>query len=343
MGAPLKREQRKQLKNLSNVQVYESEFKLEWMENPWSDVARAGDWLLEIESRVRPDIIHLNGYAHGSLPWNAPKIVVGHSCVLSWWKSVKKCEAPDCWDEYAVAARKGLRAADLVVAPTRAMLDFLKFYYGPFASEKVIFNARNPALFHTRVKEEFIMAAGRLWDEAKNISALGVVAPQIPWSIYVAGEEKNPNGRAAKNEFKALCPLGRLPSDLLAKWLGRASIYAAPALYEPFGLSILEAALSGCALVLGNISSLREIWNGAATFVSPNDPTELKFALDRLIQNPFRRKEMAAYAQCRAIQFNPKRMAAEYFAAYTEVLANPRRTEPRRLFANSDVLSHAVV
>ncbi len=31
-----------------------------------------------------------------------------------------------------------------------------------------------------------------------------------------------------------------------------------PARYEPFGLSVLEAALSGCALVLGDIPSLRE-------------------------------------------------------------------------------------
>ena len=34
-----------------------------------------------------------------------------------------------------------------------------------------------------------------------------------------------------------------------------------PARYEPFGLSILEAALSGCALVLGDLPSLRELWD----------------------------------------------------------------------------------
>ena len=65
---------------------------------------------------------------------------------------------------------------------------------------------------------------------------------------------------------------GRLTPPQMARVVSRApSIYALPARYEPFGLSVLEAALSGCALVLGDIPSLREIWDGAALFVDPDD------------------------------------------------------------------------
>ena len=99
-----------------------------------------------------------------------------------------------------------------------------------------------------------------------------------------------------------------------------SAIYAFPGRYEPFGLSVLEAGLAGCALVLGNTPSLREIWGGVAQFVSPDDPLELKFTLQRLIQNLFRRKEMAAYAQCRAIQLTSKQMTAQYLSAYSDVL-----------------------
>ena len=35
-----------------------------------------------LERRLRPDVVHLNGYTHGALPWRAPVLVVGHSCVL---------------------------------------------------------------------------------------------------------------------------------------------------------------------------------------------------------------------------------------------------------------------
>jgi glycogen synthase len=61
-----------------------------------------------------------------------------------------------------------------------------------------------------------------------------------------------------------------------ADWYARASIYALPARYEPFGLSALEAALSGCALILGDIPSLREVWLEAAPYVSPDDESAPK-------------------------------------------------------------------
>ena len=47
-----------------------------------------------------------------------------------------------------------------------------------------------------------------------------------------------------------------LSGEDIRPWFARAGIYALPAVYEPFGLSVLEAALSGCALVLGDIPSL---------------------------------------------------------------------------------------
>lgn len=318
MGARFKREQRREVRHLPNVEIAESGFQLEWMQEPWEDVATAGDWLLELEQRTKPAIIHLNNFAHGALPFRAPKVVVGHSCVLSWWQAVKREPAPAEWSVYADKVRCGLQAADIVIAPSRMMLESLVTHYGPFARSKVIANGRDPAAFKPAAKEPIILAAGRLWDEAKNIAALASVASQIPWNIFIAGDDRHPNGKTVKH--KNVCSLGRLPADLLSKWMAKAAVFASPGRYEPFGLSALEAGLSGCALVLGNTPSLREIWNGAALFVSPDDPEELKCTLDALIRNPARRREMASFAQCRAIQFTPKRMAADYFSVYRELM-----------------------
>src|SRR3954469_10125574 len=71
------------------------DYKLEWQDDPWKDVDRAGEWLLSLGS---PDVVHLNGYAHATLPWKCPKIVVCHSCVLSWWRAVHGVDAPCEWD-----------------------------------------------------------------------------------------------------------------------------------------------------------------------------------------------------------------------------------------------------
>src|SRR5438105_1369194 len=81
MGAPLSPSQRKDAQACANITLFQSSYKLEWMENPWQDVAAAGKWLLDLEQNLAPDLIHLNGYAHGALPFAAPIVVVAHSCV----------------------------------------------------------------------------------------------------------------------------------------------------------------------------------------------------------------------------------------------------------------------
>jgi glycosyltransferase involved in cell wall biosynthesis len=95
-----------------------------------------------------------------------------------------------------------------------------------------------------------------------------------------------------------------------------------PARYEPFGLSVLEAALAGCALVLGDIPSLRELWRNRAVFVAPDDPEALENAIVQLIEDPDRRNALAAGARSRAIERTPERMVEGYLAAYAEVLSS---------------------
>jgi glycogen(starch) synthase len=284
MGAPLTAAQRAGAAALPNLRVHQSTFRLEWMVDPWRDVDRAGEWLGAIEARERPDIVHLNGYAHAALGWSAPTLVVAHSCVRSWWRAVKGAAAPASWEEYTTRVTAGLRAAHLVVAPTHAMLAMTAREYGVSGRTRVIANGRDPAFVAPSAKERFILCAGRLWDEAKNLAALDAVAHALSWPVHVAGDGRDPDGR--RSAFAALSPLGLLEPASLARWMSRAALYALPARYEPFGISALEAGLAGCALVLGDIPSLREVWGDVATFVAPDDRRELARTLRRLIDDP---------------------------------------------------------
>ncbi len=303
------------------IELFAAPYRLEWMEDPWEDVAAAGRWLLEIERRVRPDVVHLNGYAHAALGWGAPVLVAAHSCVLSWWEAVKHEPALARWDRYRREVARGLAAADAIAAPTRAMMDCLRRHYGRLRAGRVIPNGRDPSRFHPAEKQPLIFSAGRMWDEAKNLAALDAAARRLPWPVFVAGE----TGRAAAGAHL----LGRLSSACVAEWLSRAAIYALPALYEPFGLSALEAALSGCVLVLGDIPSLREVWGNAACFVPPEDSEALRRATSELIKHPGLRSRMAARARLRALEYTPRRMAAEYLSVYRDtvrrVAVSPRR------------------
>lgn len=322
MGGPLGDDQRQEVSSLANVRVYESRYKLMWMRNPWSDVKAAGQWLLEIARRTRPDIVHLNDYAHGNLPWNAPVLMVGHSCVLSWWEAVRGGEAPACWGRYREVLVRGLRGSHLVVAPTRTMLHTLEQRYGPLPRTQVIYNGRDRRCFTVAAKEPIILSAGRVWDEAKNIAALARIAPDLDWPVVVAGDANHPDGGRFALEGVSL--LGRLSSKALAEWYARAAIYVLPARYEPFGLTPLEAAISGCALVLGDIATLRELWQDAACFIPPNDHSALKFTLKRLIADPHQRQEYTARARARALRMSARRMAAEYWEAYQGLLGQGR-------------------
>src|SRR5947199_548681 len=136
------------------------------------------------------------------------------------------------------------------------------------------------------------------------------VAPRLSWPVYLAGEERDPDGRGTRHS--QVNYLGHLRQQELQIWLGRAAIYAAPARYEPFGLSVLEAALAGCALVLGDIPSLRENWDDAAIYVPPTDSSALREALLGLIRFPDTRANFARRAHARALTSTPQLMATSY-------------------------------
>jgi len=296
-----------QAHDVPGLEIVASDFRLEWMDDPWADVEQAGHWLLDLERRVSPIIVHLNGFTHGALPWSAPVVVVGHSCVVSWGAAVGEPPNSPRLERYRAAVTDGLRAADWVVAPSAAMLAALQRYYGPLPRASTIWNGRDRSRFPPQPKEPFIFSGGRLWDRAKNVEALHTIASGLSWPIVVAGEGGQGDG---------MRHLGQLSERDLAAWLGRASIFALPARYEPFGLLPLEAALAGCALVLGDIPSLREIWGDAADYVDPGDAAVLRRTIEDLIAHPERRAMRGGAARERGLALTPERMATEYMRVY---------------------------
>ena len=324
MGPRLRHEQRRLLPR----QVHESGYRLEWMEDPWNDGAAAGRWLLALEEAERPDLVHLCSYSHGALPFRAPKLVVAHSCVLSWWRAVHGTEAPPSWNRYREKTGAGLAAVDTVIAPTQAILRELERDHDlPPGRTAVIHNGtpmptgrKYPYMEGNRSvggeeKEALVLGSGRFWDLAKNLAVLDAAAAGLRWPVVVAGELQG--GEAPRHATSA----GVLSPARLAKLRRRASIYAAPALYEPFGLGILEAAADRCALVLGDIPSLRELWSDAAIFVDPRDPEALREALAGLAGDRWLRSSLADRAQRRASSYSIERAAHAYHRLYESLAA----------------------
>lgn len=319
LGPAPTEDQRREVARLENVSLLCCEGRLEWMDDPWRDVDAAGEWLLELERQRRPDIIHLNGYAHGACPFEAPVVVAAHSCVLSWWRSVKGQEAPPTWDEYRRRLLAGVEGAAVIVAPTAAMLGHV-----PRAGAerpgveryRVIPNGRGVHLPRLCAKMPLVAAVGRVWDEGKNIGAVARAAGGLPWRCMIAGDSAGD-----LEAFENVTALGRLGAADIRGLLDRASILAHPARYEPFGLAPLEAALAGCALVLGDTESLREVWRDAALYVNPDDNEHLQWQLLDLIEDGEERLRMGQCARARAARYAPDKFGAAYASLYAELVA----------------------
>ncbi len=326
MGPGPSPDQRREVARRPNVVLREAGYALEWMDDPWVDVERAGDWLLELADASRAELIHLNGYVHAALPWNVPTLVVAHSCVWSWWAAVHGAADSRACVEYRRRVTRGLATADGVVAPTAAMLRALETHYGTVENGRVIPNARTPQGFAPApTKRPQVFAAGRAWDAAKNLALLDAAAPQVRWPVLVAGDCQRPGGGVT--HFPNVRCLGKLDAPAMRRTLAESAIYALPARYEPFGLSALEAGLCGCALVLGDIPSLREVWEDAAVYVDPADAPALGRRLNALIADDAGRAELGRRARARALEYTPARLAERYLAAYQECQTRPSRQE----------------
>jgi glycogen synthase len=323
MGPLVWAEHRARIATLPNVVLHESDYHLEWMADAAEDFSTSRGWLAELARREAVDLIHVNGFAHAQLGIEVQSVVVAHSDVLSWWQAVHGCAAPPQWDYYRRRVAAGLAAASRIVAPSGASLSDLASQY-PVLAERtaVIANGIDPADYMALPKSPRILAAGRIWDEGKNLGILDVVAPSLDWPIEIAGDVDHPE--RGRPRFHNVRLLGRLAAAQMAQHLGTAAIFVAPARYEPFGLAVLEAPAAGCALVLGDIRSLRENWHGAALFVPPDDVPALSSALSHLIANAGERARLATAARHRTQRFTIRRAADAYRALYGELLREHR-------------------
>ena len=179
--------------------------------------------------------------------------------------------------------------------------------HGPFRSTRVIAPSRRAEAFLPDAKEPFVFSSCRVWDESKNVEALEAMAPRLSVPVRIAGRAPH------LVQAEALGPLS--PWEL-AGWLSRASVYVLPVREESFGLSVLEAALAGCALVLSDLPSLREVWGDAALYVHPDDGEALAQAVRWLMTHPTERECRANRARTRALSFTPRRMAEAFLEVY---------------------------
>ena len=311
----------RQKKELEPYDYYWAEYKMEWMSNPWKHVNLTGKWLRKIEAQTKPDIIHLNSYSLGALPWEIPVLLTAHSCLISQWMTLSAEPVPWHLSRYRQMVQRGLRNADAVIAPSNSMLNTIEKIYGPLKNSRVIWHGKNLHSYHTDVKEKYIFSTGEIWDEARNIKLLLDAARKIDYPIYISGKnDKITKKNVPENVFFT----GFLDVSKRADWLANAFIFLLPSRYEPFGYPFLEAAFSKCTLIGGDIESLREIWQDAMSYVKNTGNVVEK--VNELMENPelMYLNGQKAYEHARE-NYTLNKMVKHYFQLYNGLLSYSRR------------------
>ena len=89
--------------------------------------------------------------------------------------------------------------------------------------------------------------------------------------------------------------LGRVSQRDLTGLYHLSSVLLHVALYEGFGLPVLEAMRVGLPVITSNLGAMRELGEGAARLVNPLDVYEVAGALEKvLVDDPLRQRMVAA-------------------------------------------------
>jgi glycosyltransferase involved in cell wall biosynthesis len=315
MGPRARTDERDRLQR-SRVRLIETDLALEWQDPEGRNVADASRVLAGLEAKLRPDVVHLNSFREACFGWDAPTVLVAHSCVNSWARACRDTtwlEEPR-WRRYTERVAAALDEAQAWVCPSQFFHDLISELYHPPSRGTVIWNGIAPGDFVGR-KQDLILAAGRLWDRAKNIETIAAAAHGLTWPVEVAGPvDARPPASVSW--------LGHLPHEAMHARLRHTAIFVSPALYEPFGLSVLEAATAGCALVLSDIPTFRELWAGAAMFVDPADADALHRALASLCADGRERSRLQRAAYEHSLTYSQARMTRAYLTLYEGLLAS---------------------
>ncbi|HKN32734.1 MAG TPA: glycosyltransferase family 4 protein [Terriglobales bacterium] len=314
------------MQGLGDFEYRATGFRLEWMHEAERDIEESKAYLQSVVDEVKPDLLHSNQFAYGALKADIPRIVVAHSDVVSWWVGVHKEEPPESqwlrWYREVVSC--GLSQATAVVAPSQFMLSAVQKHHVKPAVSRVIHNGRNPYLFEPQAsKDGYILAVGRVWDQAKQISLL--TKREHPLQVWIVGSQKHPDkwvaGHAGNgNGRPGIKFYGEQSESRLRVLYAHAAAYAATSCYEPFGLAPLEAALSRCAVVANDIPTFQELWGDSAYYFRHNDADSLAAAIQKLSSNPDLRFEYGERAYLRARQkFTADQMVDAYERLYCSV------------------------
>jgi glycosyltransferase involved in cell wall biosynthesis len=306
------------LATAGSTPVIDTGLPLDWLADSAREVRDAGRAIAQIADDVDADVVQLHSAALAcDTAYNQPVVAVQHSCVATWWDAVRQGPLPQELKWRRDLVECGLRHVDAVVAPTDAFAAQTTRTYPLTRDVETVHNGRSPLSLPERQRADLVLTLGRLWDAGKNVQTLDEAARMTRVPIEAIGPLTGPDGSAVV--FDHLVTSGSLDQRAIAERLALRPVFVSSALYEPFGLSVLEAAQAGCPLVLSDTPTFRELWTDAAMFVPATDARRFADAIASLLNNPELRDAYGRAAKQRSAQYTPHETARRMLEIYKKV------------------------
>jgi phosphatidylinositol alpha-mannosyltransferase len=156
-------------------------------------------------------------------------------------------------------------------------------------------------------------------DSRKGLSVLLEAWPRVRRAV--PGASLHVLGAARDESIDGASFLGRVSEVEKRAELAGSVVHVAPNLgAESFGIVVLEAMASGCAVVASDIPAFDFVAGGTALLVPPGDAVQLADRVVELLEQPDLASSMGASARKRSLAFGGSSVAAQYLAAYEDAL-----------------------
>lgn len=322
LGPPPTASQRTEAAAIPGARLVETGRPLDWLSDGPAPILAAGAVIAELAGDEHVDLVQFNMPSLGAAaPPPVPVLAVAHGCVSTWWQGTCPGKPlPREFHWHRSLTGEGLRAADLVVAPSAGYARMVARLYSLPRVPAVVHNGRAFAPSANGAMQDCVFTAGRLWDRAKNAALLDRVAARLAVPFHAAGPVAGPHGEAA--DLRHLHLLGSLDAAGMVRRLACRPVFVSAARFEPFGLAVLEAAAAGSALVLSDMPVFRELWDGAALFVPGEDERDWTRAIESVIGDADRRLRLGTAARERAARYTADAMAEAMLRLYARLLAH---------------------
>ena len=194
---------------------------------------------------------------------------------------------------------------------------------------KVIPNGIYPENFKPKKKEKKVLVVTRLFERKGVQYIIDAMRDIKNYELVICGDGpylKKLEHQISKLNVTNIHLLGYISYERLKYEYETSSIFVFTSTAESFGIVLLEAMSSGCAIITTNNSGCSEVVDDAALLVRPKKSSNIKEALIKLINNDQLRNELGAKARKRVEEnFTWKIIAEQYLSVYEDRIIKGKR------------------